>query len=247
MRWSFPLTFLLAGFIYGQAFDAASIKPAQSGARGYSIRPQPGRLTTQNTTLKQLIAAAYHVYDYQVSGGPKWVDTDHFDVEAKAPDADKPPSDKEVMLMLQKLLQQRFALTIRRDTRDQPVYVLQPAKSGVKLQQTKDTSVPVFFRVEQRHKITSANAGLEHLTETLAWILGRPVIDQTGAAGAYDYKLEWAPDDLQLRSDESPVQSEGSLPSLGSALQETLGLRLVSQKGPVEIINIEKAEHPAAN
>jgi uncharacterized protein (TIGR03435 family) len=238
---------LLAGLLHAQAFDAVSIKPAQTGARGYSIRPLPGRLSTQNTSLKQLVAAAYHVNDYQVSGGPKWIDTDRFDIEAKAPDADKPPSEKELMLMLQKLLEQRFALAIHRDTREQQVYVLQPGKSGPKLQPAKDTSVPTQFRVVQRHIITSVNAPLDHLIETLQWVLGRPVLDQTGLSGAFDYKLEWAPDDLQLRSDESPVQSEGSLPSLGSALQEILGLRLLSQKGPVEVINIESASHPAGN
>jgi uncharacterized protein (TIGR03435 family) len=238
---------LLAGFAHAQAFDAVSIKPAQTGARGYSIRPLPGRLSIQNTSLKQLVAAAYHVDDYQVTGGPKWVDAERFDIEAKAPDSGKPPSDKELMIMLQKMLEQRFAMTIRRDTREQQVYALQPGKNGPKLQPTKDTAVPVQFRVVQRHLITAVNAPLQHLVETLQWVLGRPVLDQTGLTGPFDYKLEWAPDDLQLRSDESPVQSEGSLPSLGSALQETLGLRLLSQKGPVEIITIESASRPAGN
>jgi len=215
--------------------------------RGYSIQPLPGRLSAKNVSLKQLIGAAYHVYDYQVSGGPKWIDTDRFDVEAKAPDSAAPPPEKELMAMLQKLLEQRFSLTIRRETKDQPVYLLQPGKSGPKVQPTKDTSVPVMFRLFQRHQITAQNAPLEHLTEALSWILGRPVIDQTGLPGTFDYKLEWAPDDLQLRSGEAPVQTEGSLPSLGSALQEALGLRLVSQKGPVEMIGIERAEKPAEN
>jgi len=241
------MALLLAGLVQAQAFDAVSIKPASTGVRGYSIRPLPGRLSTQNTTLKQLVAAAYHVNDYQVTGGPKWIDSDRFDIEAKAADAAKPPSDKELMIMLQKLLEQRFAITVRRDTREQQVYALQSGKNGPKLQASKDTTVPVQFRVVQRHLITSVNAPLDHLIETLQWVLGRPVLDQTGLTGPFDYKLEWAPDDLQLRSDESPVQSAASLPSLGSALQETLGLRLVSQKGPVEIINIETAGHPAGN
>jgi uncharacterized protein (TIGR03435 family) len=235
------------GMPHAQTFDSASIKTAATGVRGYSIQPLPGRLSARNASLKQLVAEAYHVHDYQVEGGPKWMDTDHFDIEAKAPDADKPPSNAELMKMLQKLLADRFQVTVRHETKDQQIYILQPGKNGTKAKESKDPSVAPYFRVMQRHIITAVNAPMEHLTETLAWVLGRPVIDQSGLKAAYDYKLEWAPDDLQLRSDESPVQGEGSLPSLGSALQETLGLRLLSQKGPVEIINVEKADHPAVN
>ena len=229
------------------AFDSASIKPAQSGARGFSIRPLPGRLSAQNVTLKQLIAEAWHIHDYQVSGGPKWADSDRYDLEAKAAGASDPPGEKQLMAMLQTLLQQRFSLTVRLETRDQAVYDLEPARGGPKLQPATDPSAPEMFRVFQRHQVTSTNAPLSRLTETLSWLLGRPVYDQTGLTGRFDYKFEWAPDDLQLRSDESPVTAEGALPSLGSALQEALGLRLLSKRGPVEIVNIEKAEKPAPN
>ena len=228
-------------------FDSASIKPAESGVRGYSLQPLPGRLSAKNVSLKQLIGAAWHLHDYQVEGGPKWMDTDRFDIEAKAADSATPPGEKQIMLMLQSLLASRFALSVQHETKEQPVYILQPAKGGLKVHHTPDTTVQVQFRVFQRHQVTSQNAALENLVEALSWVLGRPVIDQSGVSGPVDYKLEWAPDDLQLRSDESPVQTEGSLPSLGSALQEVLGLRLVSQKGPVEIVTVVKAEKPAAN
>ena len=149
--------------------------------------------------------------------------------------------------MLQKLLDQRFNLTIRKETRDLPVCLLQPSKNGIKVQQTKDTSSPVVFTVRQRHQIISQNSPLSDLIETLSWILGRPVVDQTGLSAVYDYKLEWAPDDLQLRSDETPVASDGTMPSLGAALQERMGLRLAQQHGPVEILNIDRAEKPGGN
>src|ERR1700722_4834587 len=86
-----------------QAFDAASIKPAKAGVRGYSIRPLPGRLSTSNTTLAMLVAEAYHVYDFQISGGPKWINTDRYDIEAKAEGVTK-PSEAQLRGMLQKLL-----------------------------------------------------------------------------------------------------------------------------------------------
>jgi uncharacterized protein (TIGR03435 family) len=103
------------------------------------------------------------------------------------------------------------------------------------------------FRVYQRRQITAENAPLEHLTETLTWVLGRPVLDQTGLEGAFDYKLEWSPDEAQVRSQEAPPETEGNAPSLNAALQQQLGLKLVSKKGPVELIVVEKAERPIAN
>src|SRR5215472_17925966 len=92
------------------AFDVASIKPAKPDARGYSIRPFPGRLAAENVTLKLLIAEAYHVYDFQISG-PKWIDVDRFDVEGKI-SGDVPPSRTQLRSMLQRLLADRFGLSV---------------------------------------------------------------------------------------------------------------------------------------
>ncbi len=229
------------------AFDSASLKPAQSGARGYSLQPLPGRLSGKNVSLKQLIAAAWSVHDFQVEGGPKWIDADRYDLEAKAPNFATPPGEKQLMGMLRQLLAERFQLQTAEETKEQQVYVLSAGKGGLKAQHTKDTTEAVVFRVLQRHQVTSRNAPLEHLVETLAWILGRPVVDRTGLQGPLDYDLEWSPDDTQLRSAESPVTGEGSLPSLAGALQERLGIRLASERGPVPLIVVERAEKPAAN
>jgi uncharacterized protein (TIGR03435 family) len=230
----------------GSAFDAASIKPAQPGARGYSIRPLPGRVSAENVTLKLLIAEAYAVHDFQVSGGPKWIDSDRYDVEAKAA-GDAPPSRKQLRAMLQNLLADRFGLTVRHETREMPVYLLETGKGGPRLQRAKQSQAPVVFRVLQRRQITAENAPLENLTEALTWLLGRPVLDRTGLRGSFDYKLEWSPDDLQLQSQEAPPQTDGNAPSLGGALQQQMGLKLASQRGPVDLIEVENAERPRAN
>jgi uncharacterized protein (TIGR03435 family) len=104
-----------------------------------------------------------------------------------------------------------------------------------------------MFRVFQRRQITAENAPLENLTEALTWILGRPVLDRTGLEGSFDYKLEWSPDETQLRSQEAPPETDGNVPSLAAALQQQVGLRLVSRKGPVDLIMVEKAERPREN
>src|SRR5437016_3415353 len=89
------------------AFDVASIKLTKPGVRGYSILPTAGRLTTSNATLKMLVAAAYHVYDFQVSGGPKWLDSERYDIEGKTA-GETSPTKAQLMGMLQKLLADRF-------------------------------------------------------------------------------------------------------------------------------------------
>ena len=227
-------------------FEVASIKPAKAGARGFSIRPLPGRVSAENVTLKLLIGEAYHVQDFQISGGPRWVDVDRYDVEAKVA-GDTKPTPKELRAMLQKLLEDRFALKVRRDSKEMQAYLLSPAKSGIKLQPAKDPDQPTMFRVYQRHQITAGNAPLDHLTEALTWILGTPVLDRTGVEGTFDYSLDWAPDELQVRSGEAPVETDGAKRSLNSELQHKLGLTLVSKREPVDIIIIETASKPTGN
>jgi len=227
-------------------FDSASIKPSKTGERGYSIRPLPGRLSISNTTLRLMIAAAYHVNDFQVSGGPKWLDTERYDIEAKAA-ADSRPTEKQMMVMLQQLLADRFALAIHRETRDLPLYSLEVAKGGPRFQASKDQG-ETEFRIFQRRQVTARRATLAPLMEAMAWLLGRPVVDKTGLTGLYDYKLEWTPDQVQLASDETSGRpADENVPSLTSALQEQMGLRLQSQKGPVEIIVVDRAEKATAN
>src|SRR5215471_8969592 len=145
------------------AFDVASIKPARPEARGYSIRPFPGRLSAENVTLKLLIAEAYHTHDFQISG-PKWIDSDRYDLEAKI-GGDVPASRTQLRSMLQRLLADRFSLSVRRESKEMSVYMLEADKGESKLQQAKHPDRPVMFRVFQRRQITAENAPLEYLTE----------------------------------------------------------------------------------
>jgi uncharacterized protein (TIGR03435 family) len=230
----------------GAKFDSASIKTAKADARGYSIRPLPGRIEATNCTLKQLVSAAYHIYDFQVSGGPKWMDSERYDVEAKAADGER-PTNAQLESMLQKLLAERFQLALHDETRDLPVYALDVAKGGPKFQPTKDTQQAPYFRLYQRRQITARNSPLSYLTEVLSQLLGRPVVDNTGLNGVYDFTLEWAPDEAQTRSPESPVTIDSNVPSLAAAIQEQLGLRMQGQKGPVKTLVIDHAEKASVN
>ena len=227
------------------AFDVASIKPAAAGVRGYSIQPLHDRLSARNVTLKHLVSEAYHVYEFQISGGPKWIDSDRFDVEAKASIGS--PTRRQLREMLRKLLTDRFALTVRQETKEMPVYAIEVEKGGVKIAAAKHPDAAPMFRVYQRRQITAENSTLEYLTEALSILLGKPVLDETGLEGTFDYKLEWSPDELQVQSSEAPPAPDGAAPSLTRAIKDQMGLKLVSKRGPVEFILVESAQKPAAN
>ncbi|HLK66896.1 MAG TPA: TIGR03435 family protein [Bryobacteraceae bacterium] len=228
-----------------QAFEVASVKPAKPGVRGYAIQPVPGGLKVVNASLRMIIAEAWHLYDFQVLGGPKWLDEDRFDIDAKAAGGTQ-PTKGQLREMLQRLLAERFGVGSHRESRMLPVYVLEVAKGGSKMRRSNDEGDP-YFRLLQRRQITAERAELSLLTVTLSELLGRPVLDKTGLEGKFAYKLEWTPDATQVRSSDQPVGDNDNIPSLSSAVQEQLGLRLSSQKGPVEILVVDRAEKPSAN
>jgi uncharacterized protein (TIGR03435 family) len=251
------------------AFEVAAIKPAAPGAPGSFIRNTPGgRLNVTNMTLKDLVVMAYRIQPFQVSGGPPWFEADHWDIEAKA---EGNPGQDERALMFQSLLADRFALKFHRETKEVPVYELVVAKPTGKpfagLTETKEGScVPpdpsgpppqpgakppcrmIRMGINQLH---ASSQTLANFTQALSRLLGRTVIDKTGLKGNFDIALEWAPDQtqaLQLPPDApKPPVSDPSGPTIFTAIQEQLGLKLESKKGPVDIFVIDHAEKPSAN
>lgn len=238
------------------AFEVASIKPGDPNDQRVGIHLQPGgRFTTTNATLKILIAFAYDLQTHQISGGPKWLETDNFNIEAKA-DSTIPISitsegGTQIRLTLQSLLAERFKLSVHRENKEGPVYELVVAKGGPKLK-----------RVEPNVEIPRLQLGWGRLTGTavpvslvarsLSQRLGRTVIDKTGLSDTYDFDLSYTPDPSQAAGfgpsgpDALPPPDPNG-PSIFTAVQEQLGLKLESGKGPVEVLVIEHAEKPDAN
>jgi uncharacterized protein (TIGR03435 family) len=238
-----------AAMVLGQplAFEAASVKPTDPNARvPLDFRASPGgRLVVTNWTLELILREAYGVRHYQVSGGPSWLTSDHFDITAKA---EGDPSREQMMLMLQTLLADRFKLKVHRETREGAVYALVVAKNGSKLQEVKElkdgdragvftyrTGSPVEPAVSYIR--TGRKASMPLLVQTLADMVARPVLDQTGIKGEFDFRLEYAADDSHL----------DAFPSLFTAIQEQLGLKLEAQKGPMETLVIDHVEKPSDN
>jgi uncharacterized protein (TIGR03435 family) len=259
------------------SFEVASIKPNHSGAQQIMIMFRPGTFTTKGTTVKLLITIAYGVKEFQVSGGPGWINTDRFDVDGKMSDTEveylnKLPPDQQstrMGLMVQGLLADRFQLKVSHATKDLPVYALVVAKNGPKLHEAKpgDTypngikgldgvAHPGIMRMGPG-QINGQALQMRQLATMLSQILGRDILDQTGLKGQYDINLQWTPDVGEgmmfgehagpKPPGDNPAPPESTGPSIYTALQEQLGLKLDSTKGPVEIIVVDHVEQPSEN
>jgi len=270
-RWSFSKLFLVtacstAAFAYLQLpaqrpqFETASIKPSNSADRRLFFNMNPELYRVSNITVKRLIQQAYGIKAFQLEGGPGWAGSDLFDISAK-PEA--PANGDQLKLMLQSLLADRFQLAVRRETRQMPVYGLVVAKNGPKLKEPAvpapnpaDGSPRAPVRITIRRGLLDAPvATTAGLADLLSDFLGVKVENQTGLTGAYAMRLEWQPDENQVAMFQGMGVPEGFGapppdplgPSLFAALQEQLGLRLESQKGPVDMLVIERVERPSAN
>jgi len=228
------------------AFEAATIKPSLDPPGSISgIFENTGRINARNVTLRRCIRGAYNVPEPQIIGGPAWAEQDRYYIEAAAA---VPAGDRELMLMLQTLLADRFKLVLHREQRAIPGYRLVLGKGGIKAQASAPDSRSVGQ--SQRGRIEAQGCSMAQLALKLAEVLHRPVLDATGVAGRFDLKLEWTPDDMKPpaadpRADIAPQSSAG--PSIFAALQEQLGLRLESGKVPAEVLVIDSAEKPSEN
>ncbi len=229
-------------------FEVASVRINNSGLPSGSLSgTDKSRFAATNITLKLLLTMAYQVRDFQVIGGPAWLNSDRFDLAAKA---ETEADWDRMMLMLQSLLEDRFGLVIRRETRELPLYKLVAAKGGLKLYggNCSDTD-------KQCGRLAIFSNGMEGqsmmplFVNVLADLLVRPVIDRTNFNGPFDVHMRWTPDDSSpgRRSGETLPETNETAPSFITALEEQLGLKLEAAKGPVETINIEHAEKPGDN
>jgi len=255
-------------------YEVASIRPRKFGSGGMiSWDFRPDGFTAKNITLQMLIRMAYGVEDYQISGAPKWLNAETYNVEAKL---DGTVADKlrkmtfdqrsvEQQPMLQALLVDRFKLTLRRESKEPPAYALVIAKNGPKVQEARpgDTYPNGMKDLEGhghgdimrfgRGLLTGQGVPIAFLVRMLSQQqLGRPVLDKTGLKSNYDFTLQWTPDENRTptvgqQGNENTPPPESSGPSIFTAIQEQLGLKLEAQKGPAEVLVIDHVERPSEN
>lgn len=225
------------------AFEVATIKSADPSSGGHThINYPPGdRFSAINITLLALMQWAYSMPEKQILDGPAWVDSTRFDIQAKA-DTDEikrltSEQDRDLKRrMVQALLADRFHLTVHQETRVRPAYDLVVAKGGSKLQPTQSNGKSIGTG---RSHFNGQGLTMILIAEELSQITGRIVVDKTGLTDRYDLKLQWSPDDAPA--------TDNSAPSLFTAIQEQLGLKLESAKEPVSVLVIDHIETPTPN
>jgi uncharacterized protein (TIGR03435 family) len=246
-------------------FDVASIKPNKTGDGRVMLMFKPDGISMVGSPVQMMLRAAFGVEDDRIVGAPGWVKTDRFDIEAKVSPEDAPKLDKlkrdQRFLMLQPLLVDRFGLKFHHETRELPLYALVIAKGGPRLKESNDSAAdgqPARHStmIHGRGNIEGQGSSTENLIHVLSAQVGRTILDKTGLTGSYDYALNWTPDDATPSmpggangppgSDGAPPPDAGG-PSLFTALQEQLGLKLEPQKGPVDVIIIDHIDLPSAN
>ncbi len=229
-------------------FDVASVKPTSDTGPvvagmplGFAGFPGSGRFSASNASLMQIVMMAYDVRDFQISGGPGWINpsapSDHFNIDAKV---DGVTGVGRMRPMIRALLEDRLQLKIHRETKEMPVYALVVGKRGSKLHassaEEQADARPVFEAGQRCPLYKATKMPISALTRLLTTPLGRIVIDKTNLEGEYDFALEWSP---------SPLE-ETDCPSIFTSVEQ-LGLQLEAQKGPVETIVVDHVEKPSAN
>lgn len=216
-------------------FEAASIHPNISGRDGSVVDfGEDGRLRVENASLKFLIRSAYGVQADQIIGGPKWLDTDRYDITAKTIGR---ITEKQEQPLLKDLLTDRFRLRTHTEKRELTVYGLEIAKNGLLVKPSQSQSSEIHNnRGLGKIQISVVNISIHQFAGMLGKQLGRIVVDKTGLTGGYDFSLAWDPEG----------QSE-TLPSLFAALQEQMGLKLESQKAMMDVLVVDSAEKASEN
>lgn len=256
------------------AFEVSSIKPSDpAGCGAYpSIDGLHGRVSMKCVTVKLLAQIAYGVRDFQISGGPAWISSAQFEIIGKSPVApDNQAADADVnkltdrqrrtngerlRALLQTLLEDRFHFAFHHDIKELPVYYLTVGKDGSKLKGGEtDPDKPSGGIRTGRGYLAGSQTNIPFLAQALSGIMGRTVVDRTGLAGRYDFELKWLPDQSSaytplggaLPSGQADPAPDPSGPTIFTALQEQLGLKLQAARGPVEIIIVDHVEKPDAN
>lgn len=244
-------------------YDVASIRPhaADDGSMSIYDNPLEAKFSVTGMTIKNVIEIAYGIEDFQLIGGPAWLDSEHFDLQAKS---DSAVNDQLAKLtecdarqakqhMLQALLADRLKLTIHRGTKEAAGFELILAKNGPKLQESKPVDPDAdpakagggmsMFARRQGYELTAQNYSMPLIASWLISAVRGPVIDKTGLTAKYDFKLQYSDQDAA----SSPSAQDASWPSIFTALQEQLGLKLQPARVPLETIVIDHIERPSEN
>ena len=233
-------------------FDVVTVKPSDPNRPGKLFTMRGRHILTINTTVNDMISMGYAVHVKQIVGAPEWFASEKFDIDG-VPDVEGQPNSDQFKLLIQDALAQRFGLKFHHDKRELPVYALTVAKGGPKMNVTinKPTD-PRNFLFRGLGKLMVTNSTMEDVCHGFQGaVMDKPVVDHTGLTDRYDFNLNWTPDQSQFAQMGAPTapasEDPNAPPSLYTALQEQLGLKLESTKAQADVLVIDNAEKPSAN
>lgn len=235
-------------------FEVASLKPSTGKEPGGGIRPAPGgqRYLATNCPINLMLQVAYRIRADQIVGGPEWLNSDRFDMEAKA---EKPSNGDELHVMLINLLRDRLKLQFHHEKKEMRMYALTVDKGGSKVTRhdAQSGGDPWMDQAQSKFlhiQLTATMAPMDYVAYRLSQFMDAPVVNLTNLEGDYDFKLEFTRDLPPGFPADGKINGEApdtSGPSIFDALKKQLGLELKAQKGPVDVIVIDHAEKPTEN
>lgn len=225
-------------------WEVATVKPSDPNETGvHRVRFNGRHVMFAGDTVEELLSLGYGVQKSQLAGLPDWAKTDRWDIDGM-PDVQGEPSVTHIQELMRKILAERFGMKLHHEQRMMAVFALTVAKGGAKLAaagdpngQPRDHGGAGNGQVSKRFTSTS----MSDLILTLRFYTGRPVVDQTGLKGRYDFSLRWSQDEAQAAADPNAP------PGVFTAIQEQLGLKLEAGKAPADVVVVDKVERPEAN
>jgi uncharacterized protein (TIGR03435 family) len=224
------------------SFAVATIKPHDPNSRHQGFDTNGERFTIRNESVTSLIMFAYSIDKHQVVDAPDWIHNDTYDIEGKT-DTEGEPSLHQQQEMVQKLLAERFQLKFHRDKRELPIYAVRVVKGGAKLKPAADPNAQPDQQGSghgTEQTITYTSASMADFIMGEQFFADRPLVDQTGLDGRYDFSIRYT-------YDESKATGPNAPPGLFTAVQEQLGLKFEPTKAPVEVLVIDRVERPSPN
>jgi uncharacterized protein (TIGR03435 family) len=234
MRVFFCFLFAVAAFGQPLRFDAASVKPNKLDDRIVTLDAGPGgRFAARGYTLKLLIQQAYEIKGFQILGGPGWLDEDRYDVEARGK---ANATRHEVNQMLRQLLAERFALQLHPVQKQMQGFALKVAGDAARMTPSKATNEAATMRRDAKGALVADGLSMPAFAKAVGAYVSKPVVDQTGLPGLYDFRIRWTERADQLSGAEQPDNI-----SLITALRDQLGLKLVSKRVTANLVQIDRA------
>ena len=233
-------------------FDVVTVKPSDPARQGKGFTIRGRHVMTINTNMNDLVTVAYGLHVKQIVGAPAWFSVDKFDIDG-VPDVDGQPNSKQLKLLIQSALTDRFKLTFHHDQKELSVYALTIGKGGPKLTETiHQPSDPSNFLFRKLGALMVTNSTMKDFCNGMeSAVTDKPVVDHTGLTARYDFTLNWTPDESQFEAlggyKPPTTEDPNAPPALSTAMQEQLGLKFEAVKAQAEVFVIDHVEKPAAN